>query len=97
MAKDIVKDSKEEILEMQIQEDEKRLEADEKRIKRSFVIIGGLVIFGLANLVVIYLLGLKPKQSKSEQIINQMNKTAMQKYSCKKSPKFSKSPLIQNK
>ena len=68
MAKDIVKDSKEEILEMQIQEDEKRLEADEKRIKRSFVIIGGLVIFVIANLVVIYLLVLKPKQSKSEQI-----------------------------
>lgn len=68
MAKDIVKDSKEEILEMQLQEDEKRLEADEKKIKRSFVIIGGLVIFVIANLVVIYLLVLKPKQSVSEQI-----------------------------
>ena len=68
MAKDIARDSKEEILQTQLQEDEKRLEADEKKIKRAILIIGGLVAFLIANLVIVYLLVLKPKQSGSEQI-----------------------------
>ena len=64
----MAKDSKEEILETQLQADEKRLEADEKRVKRAFLIIGVLVLVVAANLIIIYFLVLKPKQSTSKQI-----------------------------
>ncbi|MBI4098346.1 MAG: hypothetical protein HY426_04905 [Candidatus Levybacteria bacterium] len=62
------KDSKEEVLEAQIQADENRLAADEKKIKKALLAIALLILVVLVNLILVYFLIFSPKQNQNKEI-----------------------------